>query len=240
MKSLLLFLFILAPKISQAYSLKTAWDELASPLTTEVRPYFLSGALVTGIFSFDGVEDSLGHKVEGEAVEDKPLGRFSKFGDLSGQMIPNAIYMGATYGLYYFGYGDLYKDRSVHMLKSTFYSAFVTTVLKYTIREPRPDSQGRDSFPSGHTTTAFAFAAVVGSEHEWYWGVSAYSLAALVAYSRINDNAHHLHDVIGGAVIGMSYGLSLHYLYKEKDPNNQSVSLLPYGNGFSLQYRQEF
>lgn len=214
--------------------------EFASPVTTNAKYYLLGGAALTGLTALDSVEDGLGHDIQDETVEDKPLGSFSNVGDLAGQMIPNAIYIASMYGMYYFSDNLSYRRKSIHMLKSTVYAGLTTTVLKAAIREPRPDSNGRDSFPSGHTTSAFAFAAVVGTEHEWYWGVAAYSMAGLVAWSRINDNAHRLHDVLGGATIGLSYGLSLHYLYKDEKSEIAKMYLAPWSDGLIVGYRTDF
>ncbi len=97
------------------------------------------------------------------------------------------------------------------------------------------------SFPSGHTTTAFAFASVVAMEHEWYLGAGAYALASFVAYSRMNDNEHYLHDVAMGATLGTVFGVALyHQALKQKDNNNLSIQVLPLDNQgayVGLQYR---
>jgi hypothetical protein len=218
------------------------WEELASPFTTEANMVLLGGSALTGVLVIDGVEDSLGQSVQNETVEDKPLGKFSKVGDISGQLVPNLIYIGAFYGMAAYYDDDAFSKKAEHMLKSTFYAAGTTTVLKYVARERRPDSNNHDAFPSGHTTTAFAFAAVVGTEHEWYWAVPAYGLATLVAYSRINDNKHQLHDVVGGAVIGLTYGLSIHYLqeFRDKKGNSHEFAIAPYADGLTASYRLSF
>jgi membrane-associated phospholipid phosphatase len=59
------------------------------------------------------------------------------------------------------------------------------------------------SFPSGHTGTAFALFGVVlfaNRRHGW-WALLA---AAAIAWSRIYSNAHHLSDVMVGALIGLA------------------------------------
>jgi hypothetical protein len=218
---------------------KTTLDELASPVTTDAKYYLLGGSVLTGLLALDGF-DRVEQHIQYETVDDKPLGKYSKYGDLAGQMVPNAIYILANYTLGYFSDDPKLYDRSLHMFKATLYSGLATNILKYTVRERRPDSNHRDSFPSGHTTSAFAFAAVIGTEHEWYWAVPAYTLAAVVAYSRINDNAHRVHDVVAGATIGLSYGLSLHYLYKDEKSEVAKYSISPYGKGLMLGYHTEF
>jgi len=103
------------------------------------------------------------------------------------------------------------------MLKASLYSTSISTALKVTVREPRPNSSDRTSFPSGHSTAAFAFSSFVAAEHGfWPMGLAALGLSTLTGLSRINDNRHFLHDVIAGATIGTAYGLGISYLHKSK------------------------
>ncbi len=184
-------------------------DDFVSPVTTKpASTVLISGAALTTALVL--LEDSISDPAQAETIEDKPLGKFSKIGDLSGQMIPNGAY---ALGMWAFGK----PENASQMLRASLHSVAVTTVLKHTIREPRPNNGNqRVSFPSGHSTSIFAFASIVGLNHEWYWGASAYALAALVAYSRMNDNQHYLHDVVGGATIGMSYGFGI-FTQSKKD-----------------------
>lgn len=77
--------------------------------------------------------------------------------------------------------------------------------LKYTIKEPRSDGTARNSFPSGHTATAFMGAELLREEYAgrspWLaW--SGYAVAAAVAYLRIYNNKHYANDVVAGMAIG--------------------------------------
>ena len=88
---------------------------------------------------------------------------------------------------------------------------------------PRNFSLGRglkgtdfQSFPSGHSTTAFAAAAAVSAEMtEWWphqrWIVNpvVYGGAALVGLSRIYEDKHWASDVVMGAAIGSFAGLKV-------------------------------
>ena len=57
------------------------------------------------------------------------------------------------------------------------------------------------SFPSGHTTTAFALAFVIGFlSRRWLWPMLA--VAAVVGVSRVAVGAHYPTDVLGGLVVG--------------------------------------
>ncbi|MDG1429072.1 MAG: phosphatase PAP2 family protein [Crocinitomicaceae bacterium] len=61
-----------------------------------------------------------------------------------------------------------------------------------------------NSFPSGHTTAAFAFFALVAYlfPNKWIQSVCVFS-AALVGYSRIYLSQHFLEDVVAGAGLGL-------------------------------------
>ena len=192
-------------------------------MTTSARTPFLisSGLTLTSVF----FQHSVGDPILENASQDKPLGRYSKYGDLMGHLVPN--------GLYILGMGlDGYLRDATHyqnalvMFKATVYAAAICTILKYSVQEKRPGSDNKRSFPSGHSTTAFAFASVAAAYHAWPWGVGAYSIAGLVGYSRLNDNAHYLHDVLAGATIGIGYGLGLYYL-ANNESSSTAVYLLP-------------
>lgn len=81
----------------------------------------------------------------------------------------------------------------------------IASVLKNNIHEWRPDHSDRKSFPSAHAAGAFAIAGALSEEHPkqklLYFG-----LASLVAWSRVEDDKHHWHDVAAGAAIGLVCG----------------------------------
>ncbi|MCM2348673.1 MAG: hypothetical protein NDI69_01550 [Bacteriovoracaceae bacterium] len=87
-----------------------------------------------------------------------------------GQFIPNALYVAGMGVSGYYGNREGYR-RAIGIFKATAYATSVSTILKYTDREPRPiDSDWKTSFPSGHTTSAFAFSGYVMAEHEYWLG----------------------------------------------------------------------
>jgi membrane-associated phospholipid phosphatase len=215
-----------------AWGLKELGEEAAVPYTTNARYVLFAGTFITaGLVIF---RDAISEPFQVKQVRNNTLGESSKYGDWLGQWIPNLVYsagMGIA-GHYRDPHG---YDRSIGMLKATTYASAVTTVIKYTAREPRPDDKNtRNSFPSGHTTTAFAFSGYVAAEHGWGWGAPALLGSTFIGYSRINDNRHWLHDVIGGATIGWVYGWGLSKYEKQKKKEQKdkekikgSVSLVP-------------
>ncbi|MCE3259684.1 MAG: hypothetical protein K0S12_1325 [Bacteroidetes bacterium] len=100
------------------------------------------------------------------------------------------------------------------------FAAATSTGLKYLVNRKRPfaaypaDIVQRDShvgpfsFPSGHTTTAFASATALSlSYKKWYVTLPAYVYAGFVAYSRMRLGVHYPTDLLGGMVIGIGAGL---------------------------------
>lgn len=94
----------------------------------------------------------------------------------------------------------------------------LTTGLKLVINKARPNGENNKSFPSGHTSVAFASAAFVQKRYGWEFGIPAYLLAGYVGYTRIEANKHDGVDVLAGAVIGvgMSYLFTKRYNEKKK------------------------
>lgn len=94
-----------------------------------------------------------------------------------------------------------------------------TTGIKYLVNRKRPFAQypgeiiqrdklvGPYSFPSGHTTSAFATATALSlSYQKWQVAVPAYLYAGFVGYSRMRLGVHYPSDVLAGILIGVGSG----------------------------------
>lgn len=84
-------------------------------------------------------------------------------------------------------------------------SQATTQGIKYIAARTRPDGTDR-SFPSGHTSSAFATATVLQRHYGWKVGIPAYALAGYVGASRLHANKHYLSDVAFGAALGIIAG----------------------------------
>lgn len=105
------------------------------------------------------------------------------------------------------------KQRAIIIGSTLIISSAVTGILKYSIQRERPFVTYPDvkhitpedsySFPSGHTSTAFALAtSVTISYPKWYVAAPAYLWASSAAYSRMRFGVHYPSDVLAGALIG--------------------------------------
>jgi len=84
------------------------------------------------------------------------------------------------------------------------FSQLTTEGLKSITHERRPRGNSHKSFPSGHVSAAFASAAFVHFRYGFKYGVLLYIPSIVVAYSRVHVRAHHVHDVIAGAALGIA------------------------------------
>jgi membrane-associated phospholipid phosphatase len=91
------------------------------------------------------------------------------------------------------------------LVRAQFVSQAVTQAIKFSVGRTRPDGTSL-SFPSGHTSSAFATAAVLQRHLGWKAGIPAYGVAAYVGASRIQMKRHYLSDVAFGAAIGIMAG----------------------------------
>ena len=121
---------------------------------------------------------------------------------------------------------ELLRDAAA-MAAGTAVAYGIALGFKYTVRRERPfvaypddfaDKTGHDysdsySFPSGHSTTAFAVATSLSLDYpKWYVIVPSYAYAGTVAYSRLHLGVHYPSDVLTGAIIGSGCAVLSHYV----------------------------
>lgn len=131
-----------------------------------------------------------------------------------------------------FTIGLLKKDKKLQQQSYKIAGALIintaiTQGLKYTINRNRPYEdyptiinpytiEKDASFPSGHTSTAFALAASVSMQNKkWYVVIPAYAWAASVGYSRMYLGEHYPTDVLAGAAIGIGSAYLSNWLTKK-------------------------
>src|SRR5258708_460208 len=97
--------------------------------------------------------------------------------------------------------GHAGKAHSIQTATALATSSVFALGLKNMFREKRPNTNSRDSFPSGHSAAAFAVATVQSSYHPrqaWLW----YGGASIIASNRVMLHEHYIHDVLAGAALG--------------------------------------
>ncbi|TKB97690.1 phosphatase PAP2 family protein [Pedobacter cryophilus] len=140
-----------------------------------------------------------------------------------------------------------FKSRAIVTAISYATMAITVNILKKTIHETRPDASGDNSFPSGHTATAFTGAELFhqGLKNSApVLSYAAYPIAASVGIYRLLNNKHYLSDVIVGAGIGILSTKLAYSIYHprmsikpEKFILNFSPAKVLGQNGFSISGR---
>jgi membrane-associated phospholipid phosphatase len=142
------------------------------------------------------------------------------------------------------GYGFIAGDKNMQhnayeLVLNIAISTGISQLLKVTINRERPaDRYPNDifvngpvhgqSFPSGHTTLAFATATTLALDYKrWYFVVPAYLWAGTVGYSRMYLGKHYPSDVLAGAIIGIGTGYFSHWLRKKLFTEKQSAHKQP-------------
>jgi len=131
------------------------------------------------------------------------------------------------------------KERSIIVATGYLLMSASVLTLKSATRIERPDGTSRNSFPSGHTATAFLGAEFLWQEYKdvsvWY-GIAGYAVAAGTGYFRMYNGRHWLSDVAMGAGIGILSAKAAYWLFPCLDrwlfsESAGSVSLDPYYDG---------
>lgn len=102
------------------------------------------------------------------------------------------------------------KEGTWQFTKSATSTIITTQVLKQVAGKFRPGTfvgkgTSNKSFPSGHTSAAFAGASFMNTRYGPWWGVPFYAAAFFTAYSRVQADAHFMDDVTAGASIAVLY-----------------------------------
>jgi acid phosphatase family membrane protein YuiD len=203
-----------APKLKQ---LKGSESQSSSTFTPTVGQLFsktlgdfrrlpsLDSAVILGM---GGVAASIGHPSDAR-ISHGFLGSDSKSFFSAGETIgASTVQLGAAFATYSLGRATGHPkvtEIGADLVSAQIVSQTLTQAIKFSVARTRPDGTAY-SFPSGHSATAFATAAVLQRHLGWKAGIPAYAVATYVASSRIEVQRHYLSDVAFGAAIGIMSG----------------------------------
>jgi hypothetical protein len=119
----------------------------------------------------------------------------------------------------------LLEHKAYEMIGASIIDLTISGILKVAVNRKRPAESyplevfpyrnvSGKSFPSGHTSVAFATAASLSLQFKkWYVVVPAYIWAGSVGYSRMYLGVHYPTDVLTGAAIGIGSAYLARWLH---------------------------
>jgi len=137
---------------------------------------------------------------------------------------------------------DLFKN-AIYVGVSLGVDGVLTYSLKEIVKRPRPyvtypndiipySAESSLSFPSGHTSLAFATATALSLKYsKWYVIAPTYFWACSVGYSRMNLGMHYPSDVLAGAVFGSGSAYVTYLInnwYWKKNNNKRLIGIKAY------------
>jgi membrane-associated phospholipid phosphatase len=153
------------------------------------------------------------------------------------------------------------RNTGLEALETLLHTGFLVQVLKHLAGRQRPNVDGGqdywfgpaaflaryrdgyfaryDSFPSGHTISAWGLATVIAENYKNHFWVPlvCYSLATAVGLSRLTEDAHWFSDVFVGAVLGYAIGKMV---VRNQDRRLQFTPVVaPKEMGLSVSYQIE-
>lgn len=230
---------------------KIIWDDVktstndgistfTSPLKFNSNDWIKTGAVIITTATLMPLDDGI--RKEMSKNHDNTKDKITDFGNAYGNLITPVVVGGGfySYGLFF---KDGYTLETGRMIfEAVLFSGIITNITKVISGRSRPYtergpyffnmftlSEGSLSFPSGHTTVAFAMSSVLSNRiHNIYATIGLYSLSTLTALSRIYYDKHWASDVVLGSAIGYFVGDCISSEKKNcKSKNKISYNIFP-------------
>jgi membrane-associated phospholipid phosphatase len=165
-------------------------------------------------------------------------------------IIPTVVVLAATWGYSHWTQDSAGEREAWAMLEAAGLSTVTAYGLKFAARRLGPDQtndpnewfkSGGKSFPSEHSTAAFAVGTVLAEsgndDYRWVRRFLGYGLGVVTSYLRLEHNAHWLSDTVGGAALGIaSAHFAMNRTYGNTEPTS-GLTVVPIPGGAMLTYR---
>ena len=237
-KNLSLFFFMIALSFNHCFAgeltLKSLWYDEFKPTITE--SFDTTGQIIVAS-SFTGYIAA--RQIDEEVYRDN-LEEDGKFMDGDTAQLFGTIGNG-SYGI---GVGLLQylldKPNGIRHLKAITLTSATHFTMAFSFQRKRPNGElnflpFHSSFPSGHTSSAFATATSLTYAYGWWAAIPSYTLATAIAIARVNENVHWTSDVVTGAFLGIYWARAAYNAPKDKK-TAWSIGPIPSGLVFNYVY----
>jgi membrane-associated phospholipid phosphatase len=219
------------------HALHTAGEYLTAPIHWGGSQWIEFGGALGAIAASHALDSRVREHFDGEALDTRRQGSLN-------DALPAATLLVGTWG-----YAQLTNDGTgLHeagtMLEATALSLGASYMLGYasgrrgpfeTTNSNRWESAG-SSFPSQHTTAAFAIGTVLAEsgndDYRWVRRVLGYGVGGFTLYERLAHNAHWLSDTVAGGALGIAsaqFAMNRRNLLRSDSASNMQLTALPRG-----------
>ena len=216
-------------------ALSDAGNVLSAPARYDRRDWMCAGGAimaVTGVYFLDGSIREARPRPR-DATVNKVATAVELLGSWGAFVVIGGMYAGGVFG----DMPELKRMGLDGLTASAIAGGIIAPVIKLAVGRSRPwenegthrfrPFSGNVSFPSGHTTEAFALASVIAESSENILvDVASYSLATMVGFVRIYHDAHFASDVLAGAIIGSATGISV-VRFNRKQRSSAMIAFVP-------------
>jgi membrane-associated phospholipid phosphatase len=119
------------------------------------------------------------------------------------------------------------RQNALYIASSSAVNLLFTSVIKRVVKRKRPFQAtvkinavyhpNDYSFPSGHTSSAFATATALSQVYKkWYVIAPSYLYAGAIGYSRMYLGVHYPTDVTVGALLGTTSAVSMRFIQPDR------------------------
>jgi membrane-associated phospholipid phosphatase len=206
------------PCAAADFTLPGAWEDtklyFTAPLRWDPEDWLIFGGTVGAVAAAHELDGSVRNHFAGKTpVLD------GKDAHSTRDALPAAALVGGTFAAAVLAGSPDGRNEAYRMLEAAVLSGVTAEALKYAAGRARPDETlrvddwrtGGSSFPSLHSTAAFAIGTVLAEsgsdDYRWTRRLLGYGMASFTAYERLHGNAHWLSDVVAGSAIGLWTGV---------------------------------
>ncbi|MFQ3597488.1 MAG: phosphatase PAP2 family protein [Chloroherpetonaceae bacterium] len=251
--SMILALTALAqPRSTLSHDASASLQHAEAIYTSPLRYSASQWLTVGGVLSLTALSHTLDEPVRefAQTHQTPTLTTLFSIGELYGNPIGAGLIGGGLYLGGFFSGNTSTRLTGRAVLESVLYASLLTQVLKMSIGRSRPYqnkgarnfnglswTNNQWSFPSGHTTIAFATSASLSVRLKRpATTVGLFVLALLTTGHRIYDDQHWLSDTLFGAAIGTSIGLAIGHLMNEEEHGGGNLPSQAVQPIFSVQF----
>jgi len=215
----LIFAFFVQATFAQSDSIRTKTSEKKSFISHQIVP--LSLITVGSLLNIGTIKNKIEDAIPKTSIT---LDNYLQYTPMAQMYLYDAIGVKHLSTVF---------DQTKYLVMTQLISGIIVQGLKKTTKVNRPTG-ANNSFPSGHTTMAFAGATVLYHEFidtDPWLAYSGYAVATATGCLRMTNRAHWLPDVLTGAGIGILTGNLVYYLKPLKklqlSSGNRKITFLP-------------